>query len=407
MAVVVRIEPEVQLVVPGAEAVLTVHVVNHSAVVDRVTLDVLGAAAGWARVDPPLVALFPGAEASATVVCAPPPGTQLGQVPIGIRVTAESSGLVEVGEATLDIGATRVVRAELRPRTAEGRRRATSVIVLQNLGNARTDVQVAAVDPDEAIVFDTPGIVPLGPGTTTELPLRMRLPPRARQEKIRPYSVLLTGDGTSQSVDGQVRQPPKPRWPILAALVVVAALAVAFTSLRPKDSVAVMDTSAETPITTVAAETTTTAPGVTTTVAADAAEPTTTAVTVPGGPTTATPVTPSGSLPPPVASSVGTIRPTVATTTTLAPPPGHTPVRRDTATVVVDTSKAGPDTNGGTLIVISAADPPHGTVTVSDNRFTITYRPDPGYTGADAFTYGVNNGRADGSSEARMQLWVQ
>ncbi|MEO5680977.1 MAG: hypothetical protein ABIS47_15085, partial [Acidimicrobiales bacterium] len=265
MTIGLRIDPEEQMVDPGRPAVFTVHVVNQSGVVDRVALDILGSAGAWSKVDPPAVALFPGTDGTAILTVTPPVGSALGPVPLGIRATAETSGFVEVGEATLNVGASRSVEAELRPRTATGKRRATSVVVLHNLGNAPTKVQVVASDPDDAIVFDAPSAVQIGPGMTAELPLRMRLPTREKSGATLPYSVLVEGGDTGQSLDGQVRQPAKKRWPVLA-LVLLAGLAIAaYLLLRPTNAVAIKEGKADEPPTTA-----TTLPGAPTTVAAAA-----------------------------------------------------------------------------------------------------------------------------------------
>lgn len=282
MTIALRIDPEEQNVDPGREAVFTIHVVNQSGVVDRVALDVLGSAAGWSTTDPQAVALFPGTDATATVVITPPLGTPLGSVPLGIRATAETSGFVEVGEANLNVGASRTVEAELRPRTATGKRRATSVVVLHNLGNAPTKVQVVATDPDDAIVFDAPSSVQIGPGLTEEVPLRMRLPSREKQGATLPYQVLVEGGDTGQALDGQVRQPAKKRWPILAAMMVLALLAAAFLMLKPQDAVAIKEGKADEPTTVPAAAALTTLPGATT-VAPAAVDPAAPGATTPGG----------------------------------------------------------------------------------------------------------------------------
>ncbi len=321
MTIAIRIEPDDQTVDPGREAVFTVHVVNQSGVVDRVALDVLGPAGGWARLDPPAVALFPGTDATATVVIAPPLGTPLGPVPFGIRATAETSGFAEVGEANLNVGASRSVEAELRPRTATGKRRATSVVVLHNLGNAPTKVQVVATDPDDAIVFDAPSSVQIGPGMTAEMPLRMRLPSREKQGATLPYQVLVEGGDTGQSLDGQVRQPAKKRWPVLALLMLVALAAAAFLLLKPQDAVAIKDGKADEP-------TTTTLPGATTTVVGD--------TTVPGAAGPADPAAPSAATtaaPAPKGVGGPATTPAPGPTTTpapLVPGPGPGPGPRPT-----------------------------------------------------------------------------
>jgi len=288
VTIALRIEPEDQMVDPGLPAVFTVHVVNQSGVVDRVALDILGTAGAWATTEPKAVALFPGTDATATVSITPPVGTPLGPVPIGIRATAETSGFVVVGEANLNVGASRSVQAELRPHTATGKRRATSVIVLHNVGNAPTKVQVVATDPDDAIVFDAPRAVQIGPGMTAELPLRMRLPSREKQGATLPYSVLVEGGDHGQSLDGQVRQPAKKRWPLLAAAMLAALLVAALVLFRPQDSKAITAGKSEDTTTTILGATTTVVngtttlpPGVTTTGPPDAG---TTAK--PGSPTT-------------------------------------------------------------------------------------------------------------------------
>ncbi len=51
------------------------------------------------------------------------------------------------------------------------------------------------------------------------------------------------------------------------------------------------------------------------------------------------------------------------------------------------------DIEGSTLAVAGASDPPHGAVVINANG-TITYTPDPGYSGPDAFGYTATDGSA-------------
>jgi hypothetical protein len=327
VTIALRVDPEDQNVDPGREAVFTIHVVNQSGVVDRVALDILGSAAAWSTTDPQAVALFPGTDATATLVITPPLGTPLGSVPLGIRATAETSGFVEVGEANLNVGASRTVEAELRPRTATGKRRATSVVVLHNLGNAPTKIQVVATDPDDAIVFDAPSGVQIGPGMTEEVPLRMRLPSREKQGATLPYQVIVEGGDTGQSLDGQVRQPPKKRWPLLAAMAVIGLLAMAFLMFKPQDSVAIKDGKADEP-TTVPAAAATTAVGAPAGAAPGAADPVAAAAAAAaaGGPAPAAP----GGAP---AGAATTAKAAPVTTATTLPPAGAPVITRAPTTV--------------------------------------------------------------------------
>ena len=237
VTIALRIDPGHRAADPGGSATFHVQVLNGSGVVDRVALEVLGSAAPWSTIDPVAVALFPGADGAAVVTVRPPPGAPLGQVPLGLRAVAESSGATDVGEATLTVGTSHRIDAELRPRTAKGRRRATSLVVLRNAGNATATLAVVASDPDDAITFDGPKRVRVGPGQVVDVPLRMRLPTREKPGATLPYQVLLEGDAGC-ALDGQVRQPPKRRW-LLALVAALVAAAVAASLLRSDDSVAI------------------------------------------------------------------------------------------------------------------------------------------------------------------------
>ena len=207
MTIALRIEPGRQAADPGGTAAFHVRVLNGSGVVDRVTLEVLGSAGPWSTIDPEAVALFPGTDGAAVVTVLPPPGAPLGPVPLGLRALAESSGAADVAEATLTVGTSHRIDAELRPRTAKGRKRATSLVVLRNAGNATATLTVVTSDPDDAIVFDGPQRLRVDPGQVVDVPLRMRLPSRQKLGATLPYQVLVQGDAGC-ALDGQVRQPP-------------------------------------------------------------------------------------------------------------------------------------------------------------------------------------------------------
>jgi len=418
VAISLRIEPEDQAVDPGHEVFFTVHVMNQSGVVDRVALEILGPASAWSRTEPPAVSLFPGADAVATVAITPPLQTPFGHVAIGVRGTAETSGHVDVGEATLNVGASRAIEGELRPRSATGKRRATSVVVLHNLGNAPADVQITATDPDDAIVFDAPGAAVIDPGTTAELPLRMRLPTRERQGASLPYQVLIGGGGGEQTLDGQVRQPPRRRWPVLAALLALGLAAVAVAALRPEDSVALKNAGSDQAITSTLAGATTTELGATTAVTAAPTE-----AAGPGGPgsTVTGDVAPGGSTPgpgpgpnsvvpnqprvtdPPPPPVTPTTRP--GSTTSAPPPAGTQVVGKNSSKIVVDTRMAS-EPGGSPVVIASFSDPPHGTAIIGDSNQTLTYRPDPNYVGGDELTYTVKDGHG-GTATAKLLISVR
>jgi len=74
----------------------------------------------------------------------------------------------------------------------------------------------------------------------------------------------------------------------------------------------------------------------------------------------------------------------------------------DTIHIVVLSNDDDPDGDG--LVITSVTEPEHGTVTINPDG-TITYTPDDGYIGEDAFTYTVSDGRG-GSDSATVRITV-
>jgi len=62
------------------------------------------------------------------------------------------------------------------------------------------------------------------------------------------------------------------------------------------------------------------------------------------------------------------------------------------------------DVDGDVLAVTAVSDPPHGTARSNPDR-TVTYNPDTGYTGPDAFTYDVSDGHG-GAGRATVNVTV-
>ena len=64
------------------------------------------------------------------------------------------------------------------------------------------------------------------------------------------------------------------------------------------------------------------------------------------------------------------------------------------------------DPRGHALTVTAVANPPNGTATVSGDRKSITYRPDSGFSGSDAFDYTVSDGRG-GTAQGSVVVTVR
>lgn len=234
-------------VLPGSNAECTARVRNNASVVDQFTLTVLGDASPWATVTPPVVSLFPGAEATVQIRFSPPRSSSVpsGAVPFAVRADAreDPEGTV-VEEGVIEIGAFGDIEARVRPRTSEGKRMARHDVAVENLGNAPEDVDIMATDPDERLAFDVrPGHLVVAPGETRTARLKVM----ARDgflrgpAKPRPFTVeVRPTTAPPVVVDATMNQRPgMPRWIVPAvaavAIVAVAALAIPLTQNAGKD----------------------------------------------------------------------------------------------------------------------------------------------------------------------------
>jgi hypothetical protein len=230
---------------------------------------------------------------------------------------------------------------------------------------------------------------------------------------------VIVGGDTGQSLDGQVRQPARKRWPILAAMAVLGLLALALLLLKPQDAVAIKEGSADEPTTTtVASATTTTVAGASTTaVGATTLDPSkpgapSPGATTPGAGGGGTTVAPLGPVPTgPKPTTLPSVPVPTTQTTQVAPCPASSSglsatVPKNTAKVVVDTRDAS-DPSGGPLVVTGVTPPAHGTAVIDGTQRMITYTPASNFTGDDSFIYNINNGRADGTVQAKMGICVR
>ncbi|MDP9440587.1 MAG: hypothetical protein M3P34_00060 [Actinomycetota bacterium] len=112
---------------------------NTGTVVDSITITVLGEAASWTTVAPPVLSLFPGAEGTAELQFAPPRNPELssGTLDFGVKVvpSEDPDGSV-VEEAALEVLPFRELTARITPRTSEAKRTARHEVVVDNGGNA-------------------------------------------------------------------------------------------------------------------------------------------------------------------------------------------------------------------------------------------------------------------------------
>lgn len=229
----------------GATAVCEVRVRNSGQVVDQFAVDVVGEAAGWTTVEPGIVNLLPGAEATVRVLFSPPrsPEVLAGLVPFGIRVQSREDpyGSVVV-EGDVDVAAFREIAAEVVPKKGRGSRRARFRLAVDNVGNEDTPVEIVAIDPeDELRITVEPQALLTKPGTATVAkatvaPHRRFLRGEPKQHQFQLVALPEGKDPVTTNAT-MVQYPLMPGWviPALAALVAMAVvLAVLwFTLFRP------------------------------------------------------------------------------------------------------------------------------------------------------------------------------
>ena len=265
MAGILVLEPTSVAVVPGSEAVCSVRIRNTGQVVDQFTLTVLGEAAAWATVIPPVVSLFPGAEGSAEIHFRPPRAATLraGGLDFALRaVGSEDPDGSVVEEGSLDLGAFSEFSARITPRTSEGKRSAHHEIIVDNKGNSPLSVEFAASDPDELLAFalKPPRLdIPAGSSAHAQVKVAarkgfMRGPTQSRQFMIDVTPDSDDGSGYPTRLDANFSQRagmPAFILPLVVAMVAIALIVVLLPLLNRKDTVTLSSNKSAT-VTTVA-----------------------------------------------------------------------------------------------------------------------------------------------------------
>ena len=200
---------------PGEHTTVDIVVRNTGTVVDSFAVQPLGPAAEWTVAEPDLVRLLPGEEAVVTLHFRPPRHFTTPAGPLHWAVRARSSedpdGSV-VDEGTLEVASFVDVQADLSPRTsrARGRRAGKHQLAIDNLSNRPVNVRLAAVDEAEKLGFSfpTPEVL-LEPGAAQVVPLKVRATKRfwRGQPVTHPFTVLIDPeDGESLNADGALLQ---------------------------------------------------------------------------------------------------------------------------------------------------------------------------------------------------------
>ncbi|TRV77836.1 hydrolytic protein [Streptomyces sp. 130] len=235
---------------PGAEATTTLTVRNDGDIVEAYTLDVVGDCAAWTTVEPARVSLYPGTSETVTVRFAPPRSHEVpaGEKPLGIRVLpAEHPESVAVPEMTVVVEPFHELRARLEPGRRRGWLGARFRTVVQNRGNAPTEVALSARQPGEELrLAFTPERRKLEPGESAEAGLKVRArkliwfgAPAAWPFEVvagEPQDAGAEGprEGGAEPLPGEFAQIPVfPKWLLILLAAVLALLLAWFALVRP------------------------------------------------------------------------------------------------------------------------------------------------------------------------------
>jgi hypothetical protein len=217
---------------PGSEGVGQVTIRNTGTVVDQFAVNLLGDASAWARPDPGVLSLFPGAEQTIAIRFTPPRSSAVtaGTVPFGVRVTSqEDPDFSIVEEGAVQIGGFSAVEVKIVPRTSEGKRNAVHRLEVTNTGNAPVTADLLASDPDELLAFDLdPERLTVDPGATATARVKVaaRKAHRGKGARRMPFNVLVEPGGAPVNVDASFEQKPKASILLFLAILVVAGVLV-------------------------------------------------------------------------------------------------------------------------------------------------------------------------------------
>ena len=217
---------------PGGEGTAQVLIRNSGTVVDHFAVNLVGDASAWARPDPAVVSLFPGAEQTISIRFTPPRSSAViaGTVPYGVRVTSqEEPDFSVVEEGAVQISGFSAVEVKIVPRTSEGKRNANHRLEVTNTGNAPVTAAITASDPDELLAFEIdPEALVVEPGSTAVARVKVaaRKTHRGKGARRMPFNVLVEPGGRPVNVDAGFEQKPKGSILLLVAIVIVAVVLV-------------------------------------------------------------------------------------------------------------------------------------------------------------------------------------
>jgi hypothetical protein len=225
---------------PGGEVTAEISVLNTGSIVDQFEIDVIGAPAAWAYVEPSVMSLFPNTQQVATIRFRPPLSHDVppGPTPFAVRVVPSNApDHCVTEEGMLVLAPFKDVAVEMIPTSIEGRIRAKAHLAVDSRGNFPFSVLIQATDPAAALVIRArPPVLDLRPNQASfsqiyVVPRRRHIRGGVKQHR---FKILVDDAGTTvASIDGTYVQPPiLPKW-LIALIILIFALLLWLLVLRP------------------------------------------------------------------------------------------------------------------------------------------------------------------------------
>ncbi|WP_119098150.1 MULTISPECIES: hydrogenase expression protein [unclassified Streptomyces] len=255
MSMWTSLEPAAITVDPGSVASVRLRVRNTGDTVEEYRLRPAGAAAGWTRVEPDVLRLYPGAEGTAQVEFSPPrtSDSAAGPTPFGIRVEpAEHPEIRDVVEGQITVGPFAELRCELVPLAVRGRWRAKAAVAVDNLGNQPLTVSLSGRENGDALTVEPePTSVQAAPGRAAfaNLSIRPGTVSWVGGTSKHPFTLSVQRAGAPEPTElrGTYIQPSVlPRW-VMAVCSLLLVAALAFVALWFKAAPTVLTSAKEKP----------------------------------------------------------------------------------------------------------------------------------------------------------------
>ncbi len=173
----VALAPDDLTVAPGETVAATVTVTNVGTLVEEYALRVDGPS--WITVEPDVLRVYPGQDATAVLHAAPPRDPMAGAGRGGFRVTVAATiqpGVTAATGGVLTLTPFHDVRAELEPHASRGGSAGRYQVRLVNGGNAPLRVRLDAEEADAALRLEVGRVFDLPPGRAAVAPLVVPAP---------------------------------------------------------------------------------------------------------------------------------------------------------------------------------------------------------------------------------------